>query len=100
MGSGSEGGGRTAGKGWSTSTYADAGYAPDRLSLASLRFRGVRVWLVGISLFAFGVAYVSPVVQGLRVAPAPAAPLQALELPQLSFAQFGIPKLRTPLPLG
>ena len=88
--------GRTAGKGWSTSTYADAGYAPDRLSLASLRFRGVRFWLAGISLFAFGVAYVSPVIQALRVASAPAAPLPVFEIPQLSFAPFGIPKLRTP----
>src|SRR6187551_3797301 len=80
-----------------TSTYAEAGFTPDRLSLASFRYRALRLWLVAISLLAFGAAYLGPIVQALRVPEASGAPLPLVELPRLNFVPLVVPKLR-PVP--
>ncbi|HSO01154.1 MAG TPA: choice-of-anchor D domain-containing protein, partial [Gaiellaceae bacterium] len=69
--------------------------------MSGLRQRSVRYWLVGISLLAFAVMYVSPLVIALRTPAyeAPPAPLPNVAFPSIAFPSLKVPKVAPPVPL-
>ncbi|MHB1241813.1 MAG: choice-of-anchor D domain-containing protein, partial [Gaiellaceae bacterium] len=69
--------------------------------MSGLRQRSVRYWLVGVSLLAFAVMYVSPLVIALRTPAyeAPPAPLPNVAFPSVGFPSLKVPKVAPPVPL-
>ena len=60
----------------------------------------MRVWITGLSLLSFGVAYAAPVITALQLQPVTAAPapLPSLALPTIAFPSLEVPKVSPPLP--
>ena len=69
----------------------------ETLSLAALRYRTVRLWFVGVGLFALVFTYVAPTVAPLLLLPAPATTVTSL--PELAFPSVVFPELAPPPPV-
>ena len=66
----------------------------ETMSLASLRYRTVRLWFVAVGLFALVFTYVAPTVAPLVLLPAPATTVTSL--PELAFPSVVFPELAPP----
>lgn len=81
------------------STAADLGTV-EFPSIAALRCRGVRYWLVAVGTLAIAIPYLSPLA-ALRQHPyvPPPAPLPRLVVPAVAFPTLAPPKLHAQAPL-
>ena len=67
------------------------------MSLLGLRERAIRLWLAGVSLLAFGAAYLSPMVLAVtQPTVTPTVVLPSLTLPLVAFPSLDVPKLVAP----
>ena len=64
------------------------------MSLASLRYRTVRLWFVTVGLFALVFTYVAPTVAPIFLLPSPATTVTSL--PELAFPTVVFPELAPP----